>query len=211
MPRAGLTRDRITAAALELIDEIGRGAFSMRKLGARLGVDPMAVYRHFRDQEDLYDGVAEHLFARLDLDTLPWDSGWTELCRQYCRRLCDVLLAHPEAVPLFAARPVRSAESVAVGVRMINLLTQAGFSRADGLRLARILREFTVGHAMSQAAILRGAQGRSRKPAAGSPDYNVLAEAADATRIDDHFEIAIEAILDGFERHRHRKVQIDRR
>ena len=209
MPRAGLTRDRITTVALEMIDEIGSAAFSMRKLGARLGVDPMAVYRHFRNQEDLYDGVAEQLFAQLDLDALPWDSGWTQLCLQYCRRLCDVLLAHPEAVPLFATRPVRSAESIAVGVRMIDLFTQAGFSEADGLRLARSLREFTIGHAMSQAAMLRGSQGRSRKPAPGSPDYNVLAEAADATGIDDHFEAAVEAMLAGYGRRRRTSVQND--
>jgi AcrR family transcriptional regulator len=37
--------------ALALIDDIGRTSFSMRKLGAELGIDPMAVYRYFSDQE----------------------------------------------------------------------------------------------------------------------------------------------------------------
>lgn len=190
----------VAAAALDLIDERGVGAFSMRKLGVRLGVDPMAAYRHFDDQEDLYDAVVEQIFAQLDPDVLPWDEGWRALAQRYCSCLRDVLLAHPHAVSLFATRPVRSTASIRTGVRMLEVFSADGFSPADGLRIARSLREFTIGHALSLAVVQLGSQERSRKPEPGSPRYNLLAEAADATRIDDHFEPALRAMLDGFQR-----------
>lgn len=207
MVRAGLTRDIVAVTTLGLIDDIGLDEFSMRKLGARLGVDAMAVYRHFRDQEDLFDAVAELLFAELNVDDLPWDRGWRELVSTHCLRLRAVLLAHPRAVMIFATRPVRSAASIDTGVRMIEILTNGGFTAADGLRLARSLRELAIGHALSLAAVQLGSQRRSRKPEPGAPGHNVLAAAADATDIDDHFTVAVTAMLDGFERLRVSEVR----
>ncbi|HIZ36812.1 MAG TPA: TetR/AcrR family transcriptional regulator C-terminal domain-containing protein [Candidatus Ruania gallistercoris] len=200
MVRAGLTREKVALAGLELIDEIGLDAFSMRKLGNRLGVDPMAAYRHIRDREALFDAIAELLFAEADPETLPWDEGWRALAREYCTRLRRVLLRHPQAVFVFATRPVRSSEAIATGVRMIEVFAAAGFTPADGLRIARSLRELTIGHALSLSAVELGSQTRSRKPQRGAPNYNVLAASADETRIDDHFELALRAMIDGFER-----------
>src|SRR5699024_2095731 len=141
-------RTKITIATVELLDEIGRGEFSMRKLALRLDVGPMAIYRHFRDQEDLFDSVVEHIFDQIDLDALPWEDEWYSLAQQYCRSFLSVLLAHPQAVTTFATRPVRSPMSIAAGVRMLENFTAAGFSPADGLRVARSLRELTIGHAL---------------------------------------------------------------
>lgn len=199
MARAGLTHAKIADAALALLDEVGIDAFSMRKLGQHLGVDPMAVYRHFRHQEDLFDAVAELLFDQIDLDALPWEGQWQELAQQYCRSLLHTLLAHPHAVTTFATRPVRSASSISTGVRMVEHFTSAGFTPANGLRIARSLRELTIGHAVSLSAVQSGSQERSRKPGPDDPHYNLLAQAADTTGIDDHFDIALTAMVVGFE------------
>ncbi|MGW6282779.1 TetR/AcrR family transcriptional regulator C-terminal domain-containing protein [Kribbella sp. NPDC055071] len=203
--RTVLNREYIATVALELIDEIGLAKFSMRKLGAELGADPMAAYRHYTDQEDLYDGIAELLFDRLDSDSLPWANDWREVSAAYCERLRDTLLAHPNAVVLFASRPVRSPAAIATGNRMIELLQASRFEPADALRLTRCLREFTIGHALT-LAVLTMALGadhsngtsRSRKPAPEDPAYNLLAAAADGATPGDHFEPGLHALLDGF-------------
>lgn len=184
--------------ALALVDDIGRDKFSMRKLGAELGVDPMAVYRYFSDQEALFDGIAETLFAELDVDTLPWHGSWRELAERYAVRLRDTLLAHPHAVTIFATRPVRSAASVDTGNRMIELMTAAGFAPGLALQILRCLGEFTVGHALTLAVLRLGGERRSRKPASGSPEYNLLARSADAAGREDHFGLGLTAMLDGF-------------
>jgi len=193
-----LSREYIAAMALALVDDIGREKFSMRKLGAELGVDPMAVYRYFTDQEALFDGIAETLFAELDVETLPWDGPWRNLSEQYTRRLRDVLLTHPLAVTIFATRPVRSPAAIQTGNRMIELMTEAGFTPGDALRVQRCLREFTVGHALSQAVLQLGGGKRSRKPSPGSPEYNLLAQSADDTGPDEHFDLGVTAMLDSF-------------
>ncbi len=199
MARAGLTREAIAAAALALIDADGVAGFSMRGLGRHLGVDPMATYRYFRNQEDLFDAVAERLFEQTDPGSLPWDGGWRELAGTYCHRLRAVLLAHPRAVPVFTGRPVRSTASIDTGIRMIERLTADGFAPADALRMLRALRELTIGHALTLAAVTLGAGSRSRKPSPGDPEYNALAAADDATELGDHFDGALAAMLDGFD------------
>jgi AcrR family transcriptional regulator len=200
MTRPKLTRQRVALVSLELIDEVGIEKFSMRKLGLRMGVDPMAAYRHFRNQEDLFDAVAEQLFTETKPETLPWDHGWRTLAEEYCLRLRDALLKHPRAVTVFATRPVRSQASIDTGVRMIETFVAEGFTSADSLRIARALRELTIGHALSLAMVQLGSQARSGKPKPGSPKYNMLAYAADSTGIDDHFEVSVAAMLEGFER-----------
>jgi TetR/AcrR family tetracycline transcriptional repressor len=197
--RPALNRTYLATAALALIDAEGLDKFSMRRLGAVLGFDPMAAYRHFEDQEALFDGVAEALFAELDIDSLPWEAPWPELTAQYCRRLRDVLLQHPHAVSVFATRPVRSAASTDMGVRAIAILQSAGLPLATALRILRCLREFTIGHALNVSTLQMGAQRRSRKPDKGSPRHNLLAQAADETVPDDHFEVGLQAMLRGFE------------
>jgi TetR/AcrR family tetracycline transcriptional repressor len=196
--RIVLNRDYIATVALDLIDRIGVAKFSMRKLGAELGVDPMAVYRHYADQEDLYDGVAELLFDHLDANSLPWASDWRELCTTYCERLRVTLLDHPHAVTVFASRPVRSPTAIEVGNRMIEVLRDAGFAPAIALQLARCLREFTIGHTLTMTVHELGAARRSRKPAPEDPAYNLLAEAADASAPGAHFTVGLQALLDGF-------------
>ena len=57
--RAPLTRERVLRAAIELADRDGLEALSMRKLGQELGVDAMALYRHVRSKDDLFDGIIE--------------------------------------------------------------------------------------------------------------------------------------------------------
>ena len=172
----------------------------MRKLGAELGVDPMAVYRYFTDQEALFDGIAETLFLELDVETLPWQGSWREFAEQYARRLRDLLLAHPHAVTLFATRPVRSAAAIDTGNRMIELMTKSGFTPALALQILRCVLEFIVGHALALTVIQLGGQRRSRKPAPRSPEYNLLARSADDAGRADHFDLGLTAMLDSFAR-----------
>ena len=57
-----LTHDIILSAALELVDDAGLSALSLRSLGKRLGVSQAAFYRHFPDKAALLEGICEQLW-----------------------------------------------------------------------------------------------------------------------------------------------------
>ena len=65
-----LARERIVAAAMKIIDAEGLDALSMRRLGAELGVNPMAAYHYVPNKAALYDLVLEAVMAGVDTTTI---------------------------------------------------------------------------------------------------------------------------------------------
>ena len=63
-----LARERIVEAAMKIIDAEGLDALSMRRLGAELGVNPMAAYHYVPNKAALYDLVLEAVMAGVDTD-----------------------------------------------------------------------------------------------------------------------------------------------
>ncbi|MGC9541395.1 TetR-like C-terminal domain-containing protein [Streptomyces sp. UG1] len=58
MARAGLTADRLAAAAAELADEVGFDQVSLSALARRFGVKDASLYSHVRNLQDLRTRVA---------------------------------------------------------------------------------------------------------------------------------------------------------
>jgi AcrR family transcriptional regulator len=73
-----LSAELIVDRALELTDREGAPALTMRRLGQELGVDPTAVYRHFRDKDELVlacmDRLVEEAHAAIEsgVDRSDW-------------------------------------------------------------------------------------------------------------------------------------------
>ncbi|WP_309713726.1 TetR/AcrR family transcriptional regulator [Pseudolysinimonas sp.] len=101
--RAVLSRDRVLAAAVELADEHGLDAVSMRRVGVSLGVEAMSLYRHVHNKDDLLDGMVDDVIARFPARDEA--VGWRESLRGLVRGAHSVLLAHPWAAGLATSRP----------------------------------------------------------------------------------------------------------
>ena len=74
-----------------MIDRDGMGAFTMRALGAELGVSAMAFYAHFSSREEVLVAVLTRFMETLDTDPVPgerWDDTlrrtMTSIHREYC-------------------------------------------------------------------------------------------------------------------------------
>lgn len=61
----GNLRSALIKAALRAIADEGPDGFTLRDVARRVGVSPPAVYRHFRDKEDLLVAVAAECAERL--------------------------------------------------------------------------------------------------------------------------------------------------
>lgn len=69
------TRDRIVAAARQILLEEGAAAVSTRRVAGVVGTTPMALYRHFANRDALLKTVADETFAEIA-------RRWTEKPRQ---------------------------------------------------------------------------------------------------------------------------------
>ncbi|MEY9848648.1 TetR/AcrR family transcriptional regulator [Streptacidiphilus sp. MAP5-3] len=153
-PDGKLTRERMLACALEIVDRDGVEKLSMRALARALGRDPMSLYRHADNKAALLDGVAETVMAELTVD--PTDPDWMAQLRAVAHRFRRVALAHPHVVPLLVTRPLatplalRPHGTLRPLEDVLALLTRAGFSGADALHIYRALFGFLHGHILNE-------------------------------------------------------------
>lgn len=143
--RHPLTRERVCLEALALVDADGLEALTMRKLGARLGVEAMSLYKHVHDKADLLDMI--HAAVLGDLEPEGGSDGqWRSLLGGLARALRSALLRHPHVLPLFTTRPVTAPEAVATVARVQEALARDGFRPAEAERAIYVVGMFTIGH-----------------------------------------------------------------
>ncbi|MEV5607642.1 TetR/AcrR family transcriptional regulator C-terminal domain-containing protein [Streptomyces sp. NPDC052225] len=148
-----LSRERVLATALEIVDRDGLSALSMRGLGAELGVEAMALYRYADGKDALLDGLVEAFFVALetDLDAGKAAPGWREELDRIARAAYGVALRHPHVVPLLATRLLstplarRPAAVLRADERIIALLRDAGLSDRQAVRLHRAFTAWLLG------------------------------------------------------------------
>ena len=145
----GLTTDRVVGAALQLADEGGIDAVSIRRLASTLQVTPMAIYRHVRDKAHLLDLMADRLLGRIALAHAD-ESTWQEALRRVAESLLAVVQEHP-AAPLLLARPFESPAALQISETMLAILDRAGFGPTKSVRLMQVLTGMILGPAIHRA------------------------------------------------------------
>ena len=146
-----ISRRDAVAAALEIIDSKGLDRLSMRSLGARVGVNGMSLYNHFKDKEDILDQVAGLIVAEIGVPARPTArhatittdelAAWSLESATVYRR---ALLAHPNAIPLFVkGYPTRG--RFAVFAREFEVFAEASIHPRYWLAIVRTLESFVVG------------------------------------------------------------------
>lgn len=132
-----LTREQVVDTALEIVDSEGLGALTMRRLGAALGVEAMALYRHVPNKEALLDLTVERMRSEMDLTELPDepDQLMVAIFAEYRRVLTD----HPNMLSLAARRTDTSSLSG------LAYLIEQGVEPEDAIELYQSLLAFTIG------------------------------------------------------------------
>lgn len=160
--RPPLSRARVLEAALELIDEHGLDALSMRKLGAALQVEAMSLYNHVSSKEDLLTGVADLLLEMVEIPSAGDD--WRVAVRQLCNAVRQVGVAHPRAFPLLVTQTRTSLESWRPVLAGFELIHHAGLTDEQAVAAVDVVSSFLVGFvlfeinalAQHQRAVLQG-------------------------------------------------------
>lgn len=142
--RAGLTRDVVLRAALDLVAGEGVEALTMRGLAERLGVHPNTLYSHVASKAELEEALLDGLLAEVrTFDAGDWRAGLQALMRS----TYDVLLAHAELVPLYLGRGSRRENAQRLGSVMLELLEQGGVRGQAAVEAQSVLIVYTIGFA----------------------------------------------------------------
>ena len=136
--------------SLAIADERGLGGVTMQAVAQRLGVTPMALYRHVRNKSDLLDGLVECLLEEMIApdESLPWDeqlAGIGRALRETARR-------HPAVFPLLLQLPANTPKAMRSRGVLYNCLRQAGVAPEHVARVERIVGTLALGFAASEVS-----------------------------------------------------------
>lgn len=128
-PRAPLTREAVVLAAVEMADERGLEALSMRKLAEVLGVEAMSLYNHVANKDDLLDGMVDAVIAEVALPQIGGD--WKAELRKRAVSAHEMLTRHPWASMLVISRMNTGPAMLRYVEATIGCLREARFSIAQ--------------------------------------------------------------------------------
>lgn len=207
--RLPLSRERVLQAALDLADERGIDALTMRELGRRLGVEAMSLYNHVDNKDDVLDGILDLVVGEIDLPSD--DVDWREAMRRRAVSAKEAFTRHPWASALNDARESSGPGRLQYFEWVIGTLRRAGFSVELALHGFSAIDSYIYGFGRQQLNI-SAADGDSREMAAAflsalpADEFPYLREV-----ITEHmltvgydeaadFEFGLGLILDGLER-----------
>lgn len=140
--------------ALALLDEVGLDGLTVRRLAERLNVQNPALYWHFKNKQDLLNGMAAALlasaFAGLEWPAAPED--WEEWLANVARRLRQALVAHRDSAHVITAADLSSSQQMVVFDLALRVLNDAGFPLRQAFVGVITLFDYTVGSAIEEQA-----------------------------------------------------------
>ncbi len=201
--RRRLNRERILKAAVRFADHHGLERLSMRRVGAALGVEAMALYRHVRNKASLLDGIVETVIGEIELPRSS-SGDWEEGLKQIARAVRRTAHRHPHIYPLIVVRPLNTPGSLQPIEVVFALLHRAGFDDRAALAAWRTYAGYVDGYILNEiGGSLPLAGGRSlrldlrRLPPDEFPRITRLVAHKDTLDPDNAFEFGLDAIVAG--------------
>lgn len=197
-----LSRGRLIAVALELIDEKGAEAVTVRALADAVGVTPMALYNHFSSKRDLLAAVADQIIGATEFDGRHAD--WRRQVRHCFEALRNLCLQHPGLTGLLEIEGAAPASVFSPMEVTLQALREAGLGELDSVRTFYLLTGFTLSQAAYQtrgpiAALEPAERIRAERIAGRGVTVSHRLELPPAWDFDASFAFGISLILNGVE------------
>lgn len=143
LPRNTLTRSLIVATALDLLDRDESAGLTFTQLGAALGATPPAVFRHFRNREELLLAITEELIREAFEGFKP-SGDWLATLRDIAERTWSMGDAHPAATALTMISHTGGGNELAVVDAILGAVLRGGWSGHEAVLEYRAFADFIL-------------------------------------------------------------------
>lgn len=147
-----LDRQTVVRTGLKVLDEVGLDALTLRKIASDLHVQPPALYWHFKNKQDLIDEMATTLLTD-HMQPVPEGGTWDEFAFDYGVGMRQMLLRYRDGAKMFAGTYLTDTSVYRHQEAALRLMTDAGFSLADGGNVYYTINCFTVGFVIEEQAV----------------------------------------------------------
>jgi len=150
-PRPRLTRRRVLTTAMRLADASGIDRLSMRSLAQKLGVVPMALYKHVANKQELLDGMVDLVWAEVQLPEI--GAPWRSTMRARTLSLRNALRRHSWAIGRMESSSRPGLENLRQHNAMMGCLRESGFSFRTTVHVTSALDAYVYGFALQEHAL----------------------------------------------------------
>jgi AcrR family transcriptional regulator len=195
-----LTRRRIIAAAMDLIERDGIQAVSMHRLATELGCGLVSLYSYVPSDSALLDGVADALMSGFKLPPVGART-WPEQIREQVRAFREMARARPRCTMVVVNRPPSSAGMLRPVERALATLREAGFCGQDAIRIIRAVIAYVMGSVLGEIGVAPGldAHDTEKRPLClrpcEFPHLTALATELAVSNPDADFEFGLELLM----------------
>lgn len=205
-----LSKERVLRAAVELADERGIEALSMRALAQALDAGAMSLYHHVKGRDELHAGMVDLVVREWDVPA-PGDD-WRTAIRGCVISAHDALVRHAWAANLmFTVNVDATAARFRWMDALLGRLREAGFSAEQTHLAYHALDAHVTGFTLWQASVMRAAPDLR----AIAAEYAERIPASEYPHLVEHmqqhmqprepgalteFDFALDLLLDGLER-----------
>jgi AcrR family transcriptional regulator len=152
MPAEPLSRPRIVAAAIDLIEREGADAVSMRRIAGDLGVGVMSLYNHVPNKSTLLDAVAETVLSQIEFADDP-DAEWPDRVRMQALAFRQIAHHYPRCTMVVVSRQLQSPAGLLPVERALATLRGAGFDGHEAVRILRTFIAYIVGSLLREVGV----------------------------------------------------------
>ncbi|GAA1354494.1 TetR/AcrR family transcriptional regulator [Saccharothrix algeriensis] len=208
-PQRGLTMERIVAAAIEVAEQEGLAALSMRRVATRLGVGTASLYTYLPGRTELEALMLDAIGAE---DPLPheWPGGWREKVQAWARSDWTAFRRHPWVLQLMATSPVPGPNTLRWLDSALLVLADTALTEAEKVAVVESVDAYVRGVARLQV----DTDANAGDPAEADRVNEALGRLVDFTRYPaleralragvapwsgDQFEFGLQRLLDGVE------------
>lgn len=202
VPAPKLSRASILNACVRVADAEGADALTLRRVGAELGVDPTALYRHFRDKAELLEAVADRILGEV-VRSLRMTGDWSKDLTQLALSARHAYLTHPRLAHILATSPDPLPNNQRLAELAIGALRAAGLTDEDAAQAFEVWQSYVAGASSLDAEVGRGLEDRWRRTfmvLAENEFPNSVAVAPFLYPADDRvFRLGLDLLLEGIE------------
>ncbi|KQB86175.1 TetR/AcrR family transcriptional regulator [Corynebacterium lowii] len=147
--RPPVPQEKILLTALEIIDEQGAEALSLRNLADRLSSSTSTLYRRVSGRGELLGMVIEHLLGQALEQAQPSaELPWEEACRGVLTAIFETFYQHRHAARLLIDTIPTGHKGMALRELLLDILLRAGFPPDYAAYAMATLARYTIGFAM---------------------------------------------------------------
>lgn len=154
MVSRGLSRDRLVTIAHDFVADNGLDALTVRRLAAAAGVTPGALYKHFRDKQDLQRAMADAIYVTIDLTDIDTESPTIAQVITCCERMRAAILQFRDGGRITAGSYSPFTATATLSGTLRRLLRAITLPRFDAGDVAYALRNYTTGFVIEEQAYL---------------------------------------------------------